>query len=1544
MKQTNGAILLLQNAFKGLALRSYLKGIASAVVLTAGLSAGAAQAENINFTEQLSTTLEGAENVTISVNGDDTYTFTNGEVAGDGHSNAAGFAKDITVNAGGTLEANSVTDLYLTGTLTVAQGGKLNLTGNSMIHPDSVNGADSAYDAVLNGEVNLKGGILQANDLTVGASANVVIEGAVTDWGDRTVENKASSFSQLGGGYYKIDGTETAPGETNVYGRVTIGNHGQLLAYDNTEMNLNQGALISFRGTDGFSGVEADSSATLNINGATIRTEDPDGKVTSGIKGNIHAQTVNFSSGAIRITSGNSIDLEGFNSSSNNYTEDTNRSKINVTMTGGTIENGGIFNFNDANIADSTFTATGGTIINSGTMTFNGETNLAGAAVSNSKTLTVNGALTVDTVSDLYNSETAADKAAKLNVSGDLTVEGEDTFDITSSNFNNTGAATGVLTARQSTVTIDKDYATNGFKELTVANLEATKDGEGFTITDGTKVTILEGMTLKAAAAAASARATTYDTITVAGELNFGDDGSAGKKLQLNYSLTGDGSLNVIAGNWEVGDVTVNSTGDLSVSDGSLDTASLTVTSGSANVTGGTLRTDSLSVTASTGSVTVGGTDTANLVVNGIADAGVKGTISVGNLGTLTINEEALATINGTDGSSKWTASGITLSAGSQLAVNSAETEMTVAEATALVNKIASTTTNTIVDLGSTSISGADANGNGYIDDDEANALGSITADNVSSMTRKVADGTKVVNGHFKGIEITTGTSTQTTGTTILDAANGFFAYTAGDEPASANITVSGNNSVLTLQGSGEVGNVTTAGTTGTILNFVDGQDVNTGDLTGFETVNVNSVVSATGVNVTNLNVANSLTVKNQSGDASVQVTALDLDGTLNVDDLKVGTSSAGGTATVAGILNADTITFDATNVSGSMTVTGSVFADSIDISAGTNGLALSVGNATSTGVLEVNTLDVSGGSLKVDSDFDQRAAAVAIKGFDAKGDLGHDITIGGDLLVGRNAMVGVGVDLATLRSVMGKYTNSIGALSEDSVGAALYLNDTYDVATGDNVVIDSTKFGTTLVAGAQRFALGANSALIISDDLTDYLAENASEYAITYADTLTPATDISFGDNSQIIFESGFVDGDTVNLLKDTSGAVDLSTFADDVTIEAAGGLVNGTLNDQGQVVFTYDREAGDTLLTNVSNPVKNLMHEVFGGEIDGQGTGYDFIVDNGANKGGKSVETAARLTTYAGAIQATYMAQQTTTDAIADRMGMADPISGMIASETEKGAGLWFVPVYKNHDSDSFDAQGVDYGADIDLYGMALGADVTTDSGVRVGAMFNVGSGDADGQGVADEVSNDFDYYGLALYAGVSFGDFALVADAGFTQVSNDIEQSAYTGKLTADTDTQAVTVGLRGEYKLATAVMDVLPHVGVRYTNLDMDGYSVNSAEGVVATTDADNMTVFSIPFGVTLSREIVADAWTVKPLFDVTLTANTGDTELDTDTTFTGTDTVLGLSTEVMDDFTYGATLGLDAQYNDALSVGVGVSYVGSDNADEFGVTGNVRYAF
>ena len=330
-----------------------------------------------------------------------------------------------------------------------------------------------------------------------------------------------------------------------------------------------------------------------------------------------------------------------------------------------------------------------------------------------------------------------------------------------------------------------------------------------------------------------------------------------------------------------------------------------------------------------------------------------------------------------------------------------------------------------------------------------------------------------------------------------------------------------------------------------------------------------------------------------------------------------------------------------------------------------------------------------------------------------------------------------------------------------------------------------------------------------------------------------------------------------------------------------------------------------------------------------------------------GAAADAAAHMAEFGGVAQVALKAGSTTTDAIAGRMGMGAQNSAITFANNGQGAGIWVTPIYVSSDSDGFEAQGVDYGTDINLYGVALGGDYTLANGVRIGAMFNVGSGDADGQGAGSSVTSDFDYYGFGLYAGYSVGQFSVVGDVPYTAVDNDVEANTGIDKLETSLDSANLSVGVTGSYAFETAAgVTVTPHVGLRYSNIDIDDYSVKGKTyGTVGDYSADSLSVFSIPVGVTIASEFQAGTWSVKPSFDVTLTGNFGDDEAEGTFHWAGVENIdSSLNSEIFDNFTYGASLGIAAQSSSGISLGVAVGYTGSSNVDDFGVNANARFTF
>ena len=397
--------------------------------------------------------------------------------------------------------------------------------------------------------------------------------------------------------------------------------------------------------------------------------------------------------------------------------------------------------------------------------------------------------------------------------------------------------------------------------------------------------------------------------------------------------------------------------------------------------------------------------------------------------------------------------------------------------------------------------------------------------------------------------------------------------------------------------------------------------------------------------------------------------------------------------------------------------------------------------------------------------------------------------------------------------------------------------------------------------------------------------------------------------------------------------------------TDSGAGTVAWTEIKDNATKTAQAETKAGDTTdLTKVEPQTNNdQTNTAPATKVTGSSSFLNEVV---TASHGAPAEQAARLAVYGGAAQVGLAAANSNSDILESRFGIGANAQSLNVAQNGMGGTLWVAPIYKSQDSDGFDAQGLDYGVDFDLYGVALGGDYKVTNEITVGAMFNVGSGSLDGQGntAAAGTSNDFDYFGFALYGAYQAGAMTVTGDLSYTQIDNDLEGSNEVGKLTASSDTSAWSLGVTGQYQFTFASVDVTPHAGLRFTSLDLDDYSLEAAgHGTVANYDGDTMSVFSIPVGVTFAKSFEGESWTVTPALDLHVTGQFGDDEAEGSVAWTGTNLSTSVTSEVFDNFTYGATLGVEAQSN-SFSFGVGLGYTGSSNADEFSAQANARFTF
>lgn len=324
-----------------------------------------------------------------------------------------------------------------------------------------------------------------------------------------------------------------------------------------------------------------------------------------------------------------------------------------------------------------------------------------------------------------------------------------------------------------------------------------------------------------------------------------------------------------------------------------------------------------------------------------------------------------------------------------------------------------------------------------------------------------------------------------------------------------------------------------------------------------------------------------------------------------------------------------------------------------------------------------------------------------------------------------------------------------------------------------------------------------------------------------------------------------------------------------------------------------------------------------------------------------GLAADQAARMGVFGGAAEAAMMVGNSTYEAISGRFGMGHQGQLMTYANNGQGGAMWTAPVYKSRETSDFEAQGLGYGTDTSIKGLVLGGDFTFDDGMRYGVALNLGEGDSSGEGAANGVSGEFKYYGLGLYAGFNYQAFSVVADLGYSVIDTDVEANTDAGKVSGSFDATNLSAGITGQVNLSFRTIDIVPHIGARFSRIKLDDYSISNY-GHVTSSEAN---LFSLPAGVTISKEYFSEEWSFQPSIDFNVTGHFGDDSLDSTVYWKGVNNSnVALQNDFMDNgVSYGVLVGFGAQ-SERLSVGAGLGYQGSSNLDEFTLNGSFRYTF
>lgn len=528
----------------------------------------------------------------------------------------------------------------------------------------------------------------------------------------------------------------------------------------------------------------------------------------------------------------------------------------------------------------------------------------------------------------------------------------------------------------------------------------------------------------------------------------------------------------------------------------------------------------------------------------------------------------------------------------------------------------------------------------------------------------------------------------------------------------------------------------------------------------------------------------------------------------------------------------------------------------------------------------------------------------------------------GSTVVAGQGSLVAIGTtDLDVAAKAVAAAGHAVLGTNEGQMKSAIYVDGgkTYDEAT------DTTSYktiaGNVIASGWSTAEFKApanktgvqvleNNLMVVDMNTIDTTGANAvfvkdvTNYGTIYL------ADAEFGD--KVMFsEGGYTQG--------TTGAI---TFNGDRLMSAAYKDKVHTIAFDDAKVASY--EGLETL------PLVTAMYE--GKAQNGASTSAKFNNWLMSSGNGLDREEVIAIGNDAAKLGATSAVASVTMDAISAFNDSVAARTNVLAQRAE-GVTVWADVMGGHYEAkELMDGQG--YKSDV--YGGVLGVDSVVD-GYTLGAAFTVATADTDSTNTLAVSSTDSDFVGFSFYGAKAFGQFNLAADLGYMKGSNDVSVNAYNiGDFSADTD--AFTLGLRGDVLVDAGSFKVVPHAGLRFTHLTTDDFES------AYTTKIDSMNIFQMPVGVTVTGNVEAAGWNVAPLLDLSVVPAFGDTDADMTLGINGVAATSALSTQVIDSNLFQMKLGVSAQ-KDAFTFGLNYKLgAGSDNRVNNTFNATVGYAF
>ncbi len=525
--------------------------------------------------------------------------------------------------------------------------------------------------------------------------------------------------------------------------------------------------------------------------------------------------------------------------------------------------------------------------------------------------------------------------------------------------------------------------------------------------------------------------------------------------------------------------------------------------------------------------------------------------------------------------------------------------------------------------------------------------------------------------------------------------------------------------------------------------------------------------------------------------------------------------------------------------------------------------------------------------------------------------------------------------------------------LAGGTVDGILYGTGTVDgKANGTSATASSTVKESTLnLIGANTLALASGDSKI--QDFTNVVAKAGSETVVTDADADTAIIDggkVTVEDGASLNIKdlaTGFEEeGTTGKTYKIAADTADTSTFWDDSDLiyDRMNGVYAKTEVTDGEggdsdtsFSVTYDKI--DT--TEEANAAADSMTDALGVKDlrgmfrEGMNDGWKKLnKDSGAGKYLDDWQKADNKTPYqkgmlfgedAAVTGNTVSIARAMADNVTQRLSFTDDYVQEQGWANQDG-GVWAKYMHRKYETNGMSSSvgGIRSGTDYD--GILVGMDLAKNGKFQSGVAIHYGSGEGDGL-----IShNDYDAWGITLYGGLKDEEAGtnLMADIGWMTSDNDIDGTVAGKRMSANRDVDAWTIGIRGEKEFVSGRNQIVPYAGLRYMSVNPGSYTTYYNGQAAFHNDAENQDLWLLPIGVSFRNETVTNSgWRITPKLDLSYIWAFGDT--DTDMTVNASGYTGNLYYDVMDDSSWLATLGVEAE-KDAWTFGINYGYQKGDD--------------